>query len=163
MLLLVTAYAAPLDPTAMLGTFTLAEPVPTAQARIDAAIDTSVASLPWAFRGIARSRMSDMDWCRTWKLASDGTTLTITCAQHPHPVTVDLATGRGTTKNKEGESVPVTATAGPGELVVTLKGEQGSSQRTYRRTDGRVSVRIVATSDRLPEPLAYDVHYASAR
>ena len=154
------ALAAPLDPTKVLGTYALSEDPTAVQARVDAAVETSVASLPWALRGIARSRMKDLPWCRTWTLAVEGSTLAVRCAGSDRDVTVDLETHKGTTIGRDGSQVPVEASVRDDQLVLTLRGAQGTTVRTYQRSDAGLALSVVSSSDRLPEPLAFQVHYA---
>ena len=156
------ARAAPVDPSPVLGVFTLAEDEDAAQKRLEQAIEASIADLSWTIRGMARSRMRDkLATCRQWTLEATATELGIACTGRGDALSIPLASGTTTVTRDQGDVV-VSATSAADRLVVRYVGPNGTTVQTFRTVGDELVVESVSSSARLGKPLSHRVRYRRA-
>jgi len=168
MLWLVTALALGATPSPRLqqlatGHFVAALPPERMQAPVDAAVEATVASIPWAFRAYVRRRLAvPARWCRTWTLQLDDHQVSCRCDHWAGPVVRPLAGPAAPVTNADGETFQVTVITGPSELTLGFSGEIGDQIRTFRFDErGGMEVVVIVSNPRL-EPLHWTLPYKRA-
>jgi len=140
------------------GAFVLAEGRKRVERRIKKAVDRSVADMNAIVRGIARGRLLEtMPVIPRVAFESDRKKIVVVLGPRR------LATFRGKPRrvNNAGyDTVLSQRLKRSGVLEQVLEGEQGTRiNKFWLRKDGRLAMRTVVSSDRLPEPVVYTVLY----
>ena len=133
------------------------------QAEVDAvhasAVQTTLDSLPWAFRGLARGPVSRVvSSCGTVAIELTDGEFATTCDNKDRRPVQRPSNGR-TTVNDKGETVTVTLRAAPTDVWLEQRTEEGGVQVRYHLDGDVLVVDKAIVSSRLEEPTRWSVRY----
>lgn len=144
------------------GPFVLVEGRAKVENRIAKAVDRAVADLNVVVRGIARGRLLDSTPAIP-RVAFESDRRKIVVVLGPRR----LATFRGKSRRVENAGYDIVLSQRfkkSGVLEQVMAGEQGTRvNKFWLRKDGRLAMRSVISSDRLPEPVVFTVLYEPAK
>jgi hypothetical protein len=146
---------------ALTGTWRLAEPRPTVQARVEAAVDTALAPFNLVIRGLARPRLLTIaTFCDTYRTTLTPTSFTVACDDRGAATGLfDQPPTTGT--SGDGHAYQLAATFADGTAVLTFRGEEGYQRVRYRAGDtGGFAVEKTVHSDRLARDVTWAMAYA---
>lgn len=146
--------------TGLVGHFVVDEPWPEVEAKHAAAVDASVKSFPWAFRGLARPFLTRAVWsCGELTLDNAADHLAIRCDDKPALALPLDGSGVPFTKADGGQCTAILdiTTAG---MEVHFACDGGAAHVTYtREPDGKLTVGRTLSSPRVAVPMAWSVRY----
>jgi hypothetical protein len=140
------------------GVYRLSTPNDRAQALIDEAIDTGVASMGPLRRSVGRRRLrAKNEIRRELEIAFTGERVAVRYDRDRYEVRRDV---RETVTLPDGERVQLRATVEGPRLVLDWKTDDGERRDTFtRRADGTLVFGVTVTSEQLPTPVRYRLVY----
>ena len=131
---------------------------------VDDAIESLVAKMSFIKRPIARSRLKRTNPI-SQHIAISRTAESIELILDRHTRVRMPADGTPTKwKRDDGELLDASALWSEARLVQTFKAEDGQRTSTYRlQPNGDIMLDVAVTSDQLPKPLTYSLHYRRER
>lgn len=151
------------DAAALTGAWRLAEPRPTVQARVDAAIEATLAPFNIVIRGMARGPLGTAAvFCDTYRLVASEQAFTVACDGGASAKTAygdPAVAGEGPT----GRAYKLSSTWNDA-AILTFAAADGFQRVTYRADGGdRLLVHKVIHSDRLGGDVSWEMVYVRER
>lgn len=148
---------------AVLGRYTLDEPISRVQTRIERAIERSIADMNALIRGIARGRIADYT----------PVVRNLRIAVHGDLIAVSLD-GRTLRSNADGSRRDITMPTGDeGQITCRLQEtrltqsflfDQGTRRHVFTlRPDGKLVLQVSMGSEQLPAPVSYSMRFRPSR
>lgn len=138
------------DDPAWSGAWTLSEPAPAVQQRVEAAVDTALAPFNVAIRALARSRLvAASHFCTRYTTSLSSTAFTIQC-DGTASVTTQLDGTPTTGVSADGRPYAASVLRDGDQVELRFQGEEGWQRTRYRPTaDGMLNVEKTLHTDRL--------------
>lgn len=152
--LIAPALAAPLS-----GSYTLAEPRGTVQARVDQAVAAALAEYPSPIAAIARPRLAaKATFCERYTLTASDVALLVSCdGDPPVPGVFDAPAAPWT--SRKGDAVRLTTTRVGDAVEIRFDAEGGHQRVRYTPTAEGLIVEKVLHSDQLDLELSWTMTY----
>lgn len=130
------------------------------EAHAHQAVESAVAEMNFAFRGIARSRLSKLSGaCELYTFDLSSTHFTYTC-QGYDPVVAPLDGSTATYTKTDGEVVQLALESTADRMVVTFAAENGGQRTIFDFGASELRLTREITSEYLPKPVIYVARYA---
>ena len=131
------------------------------EAHAHQAVETAVAEVNFAIRGIARGRLHKLSGaCALYTFDLSSTHFTYTC-QGYDPVVAPLDGSTTTYTKADGEVVSLALQAQSNRVVVTFQAENGGQRTVFDFGEAELHLTREITSEYLPKPVIYEARYAS--
>jgi hypothetical protein len=149
--------------TRMSGRYELAEPKATVDARMQQAIEQSVAPMNFLIRPIARSRLGQVVvYCDRYELGLDAERVRVKCDARP-PIERKLDNSEGKVSGLDAEPVQIKVSIESDAVALAFETEQGMRTTTYRfDASGGMELRVSVISSQLEKPIEWAIHYRRA-
>jgi hypothetical protein len=158
--LLPRAYASAPDPAALSGHWRLAEPRPTVQARVDAAIDAALTPFNLVVRGLAHPLLQQAAvFCDAYHTTLTPTSYTVGC-DALGAVTAAFGQPPKAGVSADGHAYALTGRTEDDSVFLDFSGDAGAQHVRYRSGgDGVFLVRKTVHADRLDIDVTWEMRY----
>ena len=160
-LLLLATLSASAQP-ALTATWVLDEASDVVEARHASALDDAMASLPWAFRPIAKPFLKGtVRSCAQVELSLQDTAFHVKCDDR-RPLDLDLSAAVADFIGDDGGACKLKTTQTDDAVQVSFYCERGGQHDWYKRTADGLEITREVFSPQLPTPIRWTVRYRSA-
>lgn len=146
-------------PHALNGQLTIATPPDTLRSTLATAVDEVAEEFNFLIRDIARSKLSEATKvCQGYEIDVRDDVVFFQCDDRK-PALLPRDGSPFPSTDDNGAPIQGTVQVQENGLVVIWKGETGSRQNTFQKTDSGVTLRVRVSSAQMPKPMEWTVNY----